>query len=56
MPSIERELLRKLVEQIEIGNLTDEHGHNFKMNIAFLNAKAFLYPQPPTNGGELPKQ
>ena len=33
------ELLKKLVEQIERCNPTDDHGHDFKMNQAFIEAK-----------------
>lgn len=33
------ELLRNLVEQIERCHPTDDHGHDFQMNQAFINAK-----------------
>lgn len=32
-------LLEKLVDQIERCNPTDDHGHDFKMNQAFIEAK-----------------
>jgi hypothetical protein len=35
-------LLAKLVDQIDRTNPVDDHGHNFKMNKAFLDAKALL--------------
>lgn len=34
--------LRELVHQIEIGNLQDDHEHDFKNNIAFISAKSIL--------------
>lgn len=36
------EVLKKLVDQIDRTNPVDDHGHNFKMNKAFLDAKALL--------------
>jgi hypothetical protein len=33
------ELLKKLVDQIERCNPIDDHGHDFKMNQAFIEAK-----------------
>jgi len=33
------ELLAKLVDQIERSNPIDDHGHDFKMNQAFIEAK-----------------
>ena len=36
------DVLRKLVEQIEKGHLTDDHGHSFDMNVAFIDAQELL--------------
>lgn len=36
------ELLAKLVDQIDRTNPVDDHGHNFKMNKAFLDAKVLI--------------
>lgn len=36
------QLLRKLVDQIDRTNPVDDHGHNFKMNKAYLDAKALI--------------
>lgn len=36
------EILKKLVDQIGRTNPVDDHGHNFKMNKAYLDAKALL--------------
>jgi len=36
------DVLRKLVEQIENGNLTDDHDHSFNLNSAFIDAQVFL--------------
>jgi hypothetical protein len=38
-PDEGRDLLAELVAQIELGNLRDDHGHDFKMNAAFVKAK-----------------
>jgi hypothetical protein len=37
-----RAALAKLVDQIDRTNPVDDHGHNFKMNKAFLDAKALI--------------
>lgn len=37
-----RFVLEKLVDQIDKTNPVDDHGHNFKMNKAFLDAKSLL--------------
>jgi hypothetical protein len=36
------EALAKLVDQIDRTNPVDDHGHNFKMNKAFLDAKTLI--------------
>lgn len=57
------ELLKKLVDQIERGNPIDDHGHDFKMNQAFIEAKvavrmatmpAFQGLAVPSTGRETP--
>lgn len=36
------ELLTRLVDQIERCNPVDDHGHDFKMNQAFIEAKVIV--------------
>lgn len=34
--------LRDLVDQVEKGNLVDDHGHDFRMNVKFIKAMDVL--------------
>lgn len=46
------ELLRRLVSQIKMGNLTDDHGHDFKRNRAFVLACEYLDRESDSPGWE----
>ena len=47
----EHEVLESLVQQIEINDFVDSHGHTAKMLKAFLDAKQSLQPQPQIEQG-----